>query len=320
MGKIIILLIFSVVFIKHLNAQKIDNLISFRDIKSTNYFRFNYDNDYFAATDANYTQGYNLELVSPFFKTNHFNYLFYKPKETEIRYGLSVEHIGYTPTRYELPDIQFGDRPFAAAIMLKSFIIAINQEKNSRFTSSFSLGIIGSGAFGKEMQVAIHKATGNKIPLGWKHQIKNDIVINYGMGYEKQMLRYQDLFSLQVQANAKVGTLFTNASVGVNATFGIINNSFSSTNQKHGFKLYAYTQPILNIIGYDATLQGGVFNNTSPYTISSSNIERFTGQLNYGIVLKSKTLYFEYARSVITREFSSGNSYKWGGVKIGFTL
>ncbi|MGC1205535.1 MAG: lipid A deacylase LpxR family protein [Flavobacteriaceae bacterium] len=320
MRNVIVLFVFSVVLLQSATAQKIDNLVSFRDIKSTNYFRFNYDNDYFAASDKNYTQGYSFELVSPFFETNPFNHLFYKPKDVEVRHGLAVEHIGFTPKSYELPEIQFRDRPFAAAIMLKSFMITTNQEKKSRFTSSFSLGIIGPGAFGKEMQVGIHKATGNKIPLGWQNQIKSDVVINYEVGYEKQLVKYHDLFSLQATVNAKIGTLFTNASVGFNSTFGIINTPFSSSSKRNGFVLYAYAQPVLNLIGYDATLQGGVFNKQSPYTISSGVVERLTAQFNYGIVLKTKTLYFEYSRSVITKEFTSGDSYKWGGVKVGFTL
>ena len=37
-------------------AQKIDNMASFREIKGERYFRLNYDNDYSAATDHNYTQ------------------------------------------------------------------------------------------------------------------------------------------------------------------------------------------------------------------------------------------------------------------------
>jgi hypothetical protein len=301
-------------------AQKIDNLASFRDIKKENYFRFNYDNDYFASTDRNYTQGYSFELVAPYLNRNPVNYFFYKPENVEVRYGLAIEHIGYTPNKYELPEIQIGDRPFAAAIMLKSFMTATNQDKKSRFTSSFNLGVIGSAAFGGEMQEAIHKATGNKIPLGWQNQIKNDVVINYEVGYEKQLIRFQNLFSVQANMNAKVGTLFTNGSVGLNSTFGFINNPFTTTKERNGFKLYGYAQPILNVVGYDATLQGGLFNKQSPYTISLNNIERFTGQFNYGIVLKTKTLYFEYSRSVISKEFTTGNAYKWGGIKIGFTL
>ena len=308
------------VFLQTVLAQKIDNLVSFKDIKSSNYFRFHYDNDYFAATDENYTQGYSFELVSPYFKTNPFNYLFYKPNDNEIRYGLAVEHIGYTPNHYELPEIQFGDRPFASAIMLKSYMISTNGAKKSRFTSSFSLGIIGPGAFGEEMQVGIHRATGNKIPLGWRHQIKNDVVINYEVGYEKQLLRYQDLFSLQATANAKIGSLFTNATIGINSTFGIINNPFITTNERNGFKLYAFAQPTLSLIGYDATLQGGLVNKKSPYTIAPSDVERVTGQFNYGIIIKSKTLYFEFSRSFMNKEFASGSAYSWGGIKIGFTI
>jgi len=301
-------------------AQKIDNMASFRDIKSDAYFRYNYENDYFTSSDKNYTQGYNFELVAPFLEKNPVNHIFYIPENTENKFGLSIEHIGFTPKTYESPEIQYGDRPFAAAIMLKSFVISTNIEKKYRGYSSFNLGIIGPGAFGKEMQVAIHEETGNKIPQGWRHQIKNDIVLNYEIGLEKQLFRFKNLFSLQSDSNLKVGTLFTNASLGLNATIGIINSPFTSKDDKKGFQLYFYTQPIVNVIGYDATLQGGLFNRKSPYTISNSSIERFTAQHNYGLVLKTRTLYFEYSRSAITREFDSGSSAKWGGIKIGFTF
>jgi hypothetical protein len=301
-------------------AQKIDNLSSIRDIKNTNYFRFHYDNDYFAASDKNYTQGYSFELATPFFKNNPANYLFLKPKEVETRYGLAIEHIGFTPGRYDLPEIQVGDRPFAAAIFLKSFVIATDSINKSRFTSSFNLGIIGPAAYGGEMQIGIHEATGNKTPRGWGNQIKNDLVMNYEVGYEKQLLQYKDLFSIQAQANTKIGTLFTNASMGFNSMIGIINSPFSSAEKRNGFQLYAYVQPILNVIGYDATLQGGLFHRSSPYTVDSRNLERLNTQFNYGIVLKTKTLYLEYTRSIISKEFNTGETAKWGGIRIGFTI
>jgi len=301
-------------------SQKIDNTTSYRAINTDHYFRFSYDNDYFAATDENYTQGYSVELVAPVLAGNPLNILFYIPENTECRYGLSIEHIGFTPNRYELPEIQVGDRPFAAAIMLKSSMIAVNVSAKSIFSSGLSIGIIGPGAFGEEMQRGIHEATGNKIPLGWKNQIKNDVVLNYEVGYERQLVRYENLFSLQASAHAKVGTLFTNGSVGLNSTVGIINNAFTSLSDRSGFKLYAYAAPMVSVIGYDATLQGGLINHDSPYTIASGDVERVTGQFNYGLILKTKTLYFEYTRSVITKEFATGSAYKWGGIRIGFTL
>ncbi|MGJ8684589.1 MAG: lipid A deacylase LpxR family protein [Nonlabens sp.] len=320
MRKTFLLLLLAVLLAPLSFAQKIDNLSSHRDIKSERYFRFNYDNDYFAATDRNYTQGYSFELVTPYFKSNPANYLFLNPQDSYTRYGLAVEHIGFTPDRYDEPAIQVGDRPFAAAIMLKSFIIATDSIKRTRFTSSFNLGIIGPAAFGKEMQVEIHRATGNRTPRGWGNQIKNDLVLNYEIGYEKQLFHYQNYFAIQAQGNLKAGTLFTNASIGLNTTVGIINNPFTTMQHNSGFKLYAYAQPLVTAVAYDATLQGGLFNDNSPYTIAASHVERFTAQLNYGIVFRTRTLYFEYTRSRLTREFATGNTANYGGIRIGFTF
>ncbi len=301
-------------------AQKIDNLASFRNMESESYFRFNYDNDYFAATDKNYTQGYSFEFVAPFLIKNPVNHLFFRSESSSNRYGIAVEHIGFTPRNIESPEIQEGDRPFAAAIMLKSFLISTNSEKRSRFTSSFSLGSIGPGAFGKEMQVGIHKATGNVIPEGWRNQIRNDVVLNYEVGYEKQLFRYRNFFSVQSNSNLQVGTLFTNASVGFNSVAGLINSPFSSEEKQRKFQLYLYAQPLVKIVGYDATLQGGLFSNASPYTIPAGEVERFVGQINYGVVFKINNLYLEYTRTTINREFETGNSANWGGIKLGFGL
>lgn len=301
-------------------GQKIDNMASFRDLKSDNYFRFHYDNDYFTSTDKDYTQGYNFELVTASLRKNPLNAIFILPKKSENRYGLSLEHIGFTANNIASDEIQYDERPFAAAIMLKSFSIATDTIHKSRIVSSLNLGIIGPGAFGGDMQTAIHEATGNTIPLGWYNQIKNDVVINYQIGYEKQLIRLNDYFSLQANSTLRLGTLFTNASIGLNASLGIINAPFASVKNKKKFQLYLYSQPIVNFIGYDATLQGGLFNRSSIYTIPHRDIERFTLQNNYGIILQYRWLFLEYSRTLLTREISTSSPHKWGGIRIGFKL
>ncbi|WP_283642263.1 lipid A deacylase LpxR family protein [Croceibacter atlanticus] len=315
------LIILVVLFISNsLSSQKIDNLSSFRDVENDHYFRFNYDNDFFSSSDKNYTQGYSFELVLPVLEKNPINILFLKPKNYQSKFGLAIEHIGFTPDDYGSEEIQFGDRPFAAAIYLKGFVINTNTLSKRRLTSSFNVGIIGPGAFGKEMQVEIHKATGNEIPLGWKHQIKNDIVLNYEVGLEQQLYKYRQYFSIQAQSNAKLGTLFTNASLGFNGSLGIINSAFSSEAKKDKFQLYFYSQIFGSVVGYDATLQGGLITTDSPYTIATNDVKRFTGQYTYGFVLQTKGFYAEYTRTLITRKFSRGDSAKWGGFKLGFTF
>ena len=301
-------------------SQKIDNTVSFRTLESESYFRINYENDFFTATDKNYTQGYNLELVSPFLKSNPLNHLFFGVKDVKTNYGISIEHIGFTPNNYVSEAIQFGDRPFAAAIMLKSFSVANKPIKKTRFSQSFSLGLIGPGAFGKEMQVKIHEIIGDKIPGGWNNQIKNDLVLNFRLAHEKQLLRFKNMLSVNSFSALQLGTLFTNASIGFSSVIGYVNSPLGPNEKNKKWQFYIYSQPIITIVGYDATLQGGVFNNKSPYVVSANDISRFTAQVNYGLAVKSKKLYFEYARTVITREFNSGNSAQWGGFKIGFSL
>lgn len=311
-------LLFLLLIFQTLSAQKIDNLVSYRNIESSSYFRFNYENDFFSAADRNYTQGYNVELVTPGLHKNPVNLLFFKPRSTATKYGISVEHIGFTPRNYVSPAIQFNDRPFASAIALKSFSSSTDVAKKQRVGQSFSLGVIGPAAFAEEMQTAIHKAIGDKKPGGWDNQIQNDVVINYRLDYEKQLLNFNDFFTLQSSSSLQAGTLFTNASVGANVTFGLLNSPFSLKGNERKLQLYVYAEPLGKVIAYDATLQGGIFNNSSPYTISSKEVERLTGQFNYGLVIRVNKLYLEYAQTKISREFTTGEAANWGGVKIGF--
>jgi lipid A 3-O-deacylase len=313
--KTVALLFFTNVFF----AQKIDNTVSFRDIKSNGYFRFLYDNDFFTASDLYYTQGYTFELVKPWLKGNPVNKLLLKPKDSEIRYGLSFEQTGYIPTDISANVILYGDRPYAATIALKSFTIATDTISKSRLISSLTTGMIGPVAMGDEMQTGIHKWIGDELPMGWQYQIKNDIVLDYELAYEKQLLQFSRLLRINLDAKARLGTLNTYATAGINATLGLINSPFTSSKSKKTFQAYLYSQPVVKAVGYDATLQGGLLTN-SPYTIPNSDVERIVMQNNYGIVIQFWKLYFEYSRTDITKEFKTGSAHKWGGFKIGFTI
>jgi len=301
-------------------AQKIDENASFRSLQTESYFKFNYDNDYFANRDRDYTQGYSFTLSQPWLSKNPLNHLFFSLKNSTTQHALTLEHIGFTPEDYVSLDIQFNDRPFAAAIMLKTIKTAIQEQKKIRFVSAFSFGLIGPGAFGKEMQVGIHELTGNKIPQGWQNQIKNDVVLNYSLSLEKEVFRYKSLAALQAFSTVQVGTLFTHATLGSTLTLGLINNPYQNIAQQKGFKLYAFFQPSVNLVGYDATLQGGLFNNKSPYTINSDDVERVTAQNNYGIVLQTSGFYLEYSRAILSKQFNTDGVSKWGGIKLGFKI
>ena len=83
---------------------------------------------------------------------------------------------------------------------------------------------------------------------------------------------------------------------------------------------YFYGQSRINFIGYDASMQGGLFNRKSPYVILGSDVNRVTFQVDAGIIVNFKKLYLSYTQSFLTKEFRTGKYHRWGGVSIGFAL
>lgn len=301
------------------SAQLIDNSSTFKNIDSNKYIRFHYDNDFFTKTDYYYSQGITLEYVSPCLKKSPINYLLLKSANSENKYGLSFNLFGYTPTSIKSDDILYGDRPYEANISLKAFVTGSDSLRNHRIASSVSIGIMGPAALGYEIQYNIHKWTGNKLPKGWQHQIRNDIILNYQLNYEKKLATISENFLLNTAAEARLGTLHNRLSGGLNFMTGHFNNPYQSSG-KRKTSYYLYVQNRLNFVGYDATLQGGIFNRKSEYTISAKEITRITFQADAGMMLNIGKLHLSYSQSFLTKEFQAGKYHRWGGFSLGYSF
>ncbi len=84
--------------------------------------------------------------------------------------------------------------------------------------------------------------------------------------------------------------------------------------------MHFYCQPRLGLIGWDATLQGGLLDRTSPYTIPANELSRLTFRLDAGVVMKVAFAVLEYSYTFRTREFDGGSAHRWGGVRVGMEL
>ena len=302
-------------------AQRIHNTASFRKIEEDAYFRFHYDNDYFTKTDQYYSQGITLEFVHPSVRKFPLAKLLYKPWSSTPKYGVSFNLFGYTPTSILSDSILYGDRPFNANISLQTFLIQEDPARKQQVAIAFSLGVMGPAAQGYEIQYGIHKWLDNPLPLGWQHQIKNDIILNYQVNYEKQLLGTGNHFLLNSTAEARVGTLNTSLGGGFNFMAGRFNKRYAGSDaRKKKAAYYFYGQSRVNVVGYDATMQGGLFNRKSPYTIPLADIERLTFQADAGIIINFKKFYLSYTQSFLTKEFSTGTYHRWGGMSMGFKL
>ncbi|GAC1569602.1 MAG: hypothetical protein NVS3B8_17180 [Chitinophagaceae bacterium] len=300
------------------SAQLIDPVFTFKTIHHKSYFRFYYDNDFFTKTDYYYTQGITLEYVHPSLKKNPVSKILARPGGNNIQYGITVNLFGFTPTSIESNNILYGDRPFSSCITLTFFATASDSIKKQRISSAFSLGVIGPAAQGKEIQTGIHRWLKNVLPKGWQYQVQNDIILNYQLTYEKNLLDLNNVFLLNTIAGADIGTLNDKLSAGVNLMTGHFNNPYETASKsKKKMEYYFYGQTHLHAIGYDASLQGGIFNHSSSYTIAAGDISRITFQADAGIVFNFRNVYMCYSQSYLTREFSTGLYHRWGGISVG---
>jgi lipid A 3-O-deacylase len=302
-------------------AQLVDNTSTFRNIDQEKYFRFHYDNDFFTKSDEYYTQGITLDYVHPSIKNFPLAKLLWKPYKTTAQYGVAFNLFGYTPTSILSDEILYGDRPFNANITLKTFLVQPDDVHKQQVSSALSIGVMGPAALGYDIQYNIHRWLDNPLPHGWQHQIKNDIIFNYQINYEKQIVNAGNHFILNSTSEIRLGTLNNKINTGFNFMVGNFNKRYTAIgSDKKKVSYYFYGQSRANLIGYDASMQGGLFNKKSPYTIAAADVSRLTYQADAGIIVNYKKLLLSYTQSFLTKEFRSGNYHRWGGITVGFAF
>lgn len=80
--------------------------------------------------------------------------------------------------------------------------------------------------------------------------------------------------------------------------------------------MFFYAKPQLNVVAYDATIEGSMFNNNSPVTFSQKpvvfaqqlgidySVDRFTA--DFGVIFKTKEIK------------STARAHQWGSVTVSY--
>jgi lipid A 3-O-deacylase len=303
-----------------LKAQFDTTATKIKSDKPERYFKFNYDNDFFSATDRYYTQGIYLELIMPFIKKSPLSKLLIPINKTALNYyGIKAEQDVFTPRSIRHNSIFYGERPYAGVFFISHFLVSINTEKKQKLSTGIDLGIIGPAAKGEEEQKGIHKALQNIQPLGWQYQIASDYVLNYNLKFEKGLVAKKHLEFIGY-INSRTGTLYDDYGIGAFLRTGWMSsyfknlgvNSYSKDNNSKKFQCYFFAKAELKAVAYNATMQGGMFNKNSVYTISSKDIKRAVATAIVGIVISYKRVSIEYTKVYISSEFRYGLAHGWG--------
>lgn len=292
-------------------------LVSQEEKKSSWLVRIVFDNDIFSNTDYYYTHGAKIELVIPFLKRSPINKIFFAPTNYNIEFcGFSITQNIYTPTNPDTKDILYGDRPFSSYLAVGQFREVYNLTKNVSIKSQLNLGVIGPSSLGGQVQSSIHELT----PVGWQNQINNDFVVDYSFQIQKGIVN-NSLIDLNVNGKANIGTLYNKIGGGLNFRIGHFTPFYSGPMSMYTeesstgpLQYWFFVRSAANVIGYDATLQGGMFKSDNPYTINTYNLNRFVVEASAGVALYYNNLGLEYEHFYLSPEFKRARHFGWGRI------
>jgi hypothetical protein len=163
--------------------------------------------------------------------------------------------------------------------------------------------MIGQALGGEGGQEWLHRAIRGSPPLGWNNQIRNDVLLDYYLRVEKiaQQASFEDLTA---GVDAAAGTVYDNASAEATFRAGRISGADK-------FRFYAFGRAAEKAVGYDATLEGGLTNRSSPYVLTAAQTTRFVPRADIGFALDEGKFAAEAVWSDIGKEFSTGLSQRW---------
>lgn len=282
------------------------------------YLKLSYNNDTFTYTDRYYTHGLRVELSRQSFSRLPIRYFLLKlPRSNADFYGFSLVQDVFTPSSIKRDHKLFGDRPYSAYAYAGSFLVSESAARKLRVTTELDAGIIGPWAGGYEVQAEFHKMIGDKHPQGWEQQVENDIVLSYSLKAEKALLSKSG-GDITAYAELNAGTLYTNAVSGFELRTGHVGSW--SFNYQGNWRAYIFARGQIKAVGYDATLQGGVINRNSSYTICSGSVKRLVPGTQAGVVLSYRNIGIRYGYVYQGMEFKYGMPHKWGHIGLRFGL
>ena len=288
-------------------------------------FGFQSDNDSFLGqnSDRYYTNGLFLYYrhALPIKDTNDTRL---KNKVLGIEAGQKI----FNPISGAVPNKSRIDRPFAGYLYIGSTLnLLYANESNLKIGAQ--LGVIGPAALGEEVQTVIHNTFGFYHLNGWQYQIRNSFQLNLSGEYNRLLTRYKGA-DLSLNTYANLGTAFTGAGAGAMMRLGNFNQLFNSVStqstaiQKGDFtplnkhEIFFYYKPMLNFVAYDATIQGGLFNdqdNTNREVTRTKKPFMFSNQL--GVAYSGTRWVFDVAAILHSRDVKEmSRSHQWGAVTI----
>ncbi|KIO76222.1 hypothetical protein TH53_16300 [Pedobacter lusitanus] len=243
-------------------------------------------------------------------------------------YEISAGQMMFNPYSGYAPDPAKQDRPFAGYLYIGGMMNWFYSNE-SIISVSAQIGTTGKNSLGEAGQKLLHKTFGFYDVGGWDYQIKNELALNLSAQYTKLLTRTAgNAVELSFEGYANLGTTFSGAGASLLFRTGNLNQLFNSaythaavgnhakTKSLVKREMFFYAKPQLNVVAYDATIEGSMFNNNSPVTFSQKpvvfaqqlgidySVDRFTA--DFGVLFKTKEIK------------SVARAHQWGSISVSY--
>lgn len=293
---------------------------------------FYMENDVAFKTDFYYTGGMKISYLSQDLRTRAaaspwqralWDQLpFYSEEGYRNNIGLALGVQVYTPQDTQSTELIEQDRPYAGWTYLAYSFISRNTAV--QHTLETRIGMVGPDSRAREIQDAIHEATGNRLQQGWEHQLNNELGLNLHYERRRRLVstRLGDRWQFELFGNmgGAVGNINTYANAGtvmrigrhMGDDFGPSLIAFSSaspvplshdvTHWGYGFFLGVDGR----VVAHNIFLDGNTFSESH-----SVPKKRVVGGVGYGFGLHYDAWRFVFANALSSREFEGQPKPQW---------
>ena len=232
--------------------------------------------------------------VTPIYDQYYSNGIFVKysttkelPKGQKRGYSVQVAHLTYN-TYYDTYKTYRMDRPYAGLLYIEA-----GREgalgTSGRVAHTIQVGAMGPLSGARELQNGMHKAFGMPKAWDWRYQVRNSPIINWRTKlYLEPWVTTSKRLAIYTGLAADLGTTFTQLTGQIGLRYGLLRLkpldasifggeiNLSSSPRSRELFIYAHTHS--SLVGYDATIQGGLIGASSPVT-------RAIRPLRYGVAI-----------------------------------
>ncbi len=195
---------------------------------------FQFENDAFFDTDAQYSNGMFFSYIVPLdsseqpddnnesklLELHHF--IYGNPSDSRKSASFSFGQNIYTPDDTENTELIEDDRPYAGLSYMS--VGLHNQEVFTMRTLELDFGMVGRHSYAEDTQRVIHDLLAWDIPKGWEHQLEDEFFV--GLTFEQRWKLTNEGgetgfgFELIPHIGGSIGTAFINGYTGTELRIG----------------------------------------------------------------------------------------------------